>query len=136
MPDTVFFAEMAALALELIDDFGRDVTLIKNPTALLDVSQPELGPDFSVAATEETVAASFVPPSGSGLGLEIDKLFDATLVSQFQEVALIAESALSGANEMESFSRVRDGSAMWKIVAVKTLRPSTNPIFHVVGLKK
>ncbi len=132
----VNFVKAQALAKRLIEANGRSVTLISDSTTAAAPAEPWLGPDFSAGKVEETVIAAFVPAAGTGFGSSIAQLLDSKLLQGFDEVALIAATSLSGANAIGVFDRLRDGSTLWKIIKVATLKPASLEVIHQLGLNR
>ncbi len=134
----VDFVKMQGVARTLIEANGRSVTLISDPTAAANPSEPERGPDFSTGATEVAVIMSFVPAAGSGFGKNVRRTKGAELLHGFDQMALLAATSFNEqtALAIEDFDRVRDGSTMYTIGMVEILRPADEEIIYQLGLKK
>jgi len=129
---TEFFIEMAAVAQELIDDNGRDVTLIRWKQAPADSAKPWEGPDDPRGTPDatDTVKGCFVPIAGSGLGTET---IDADALKRTGGVCLIGPGAgfdLATANELI------DGSVHKRITFVQTLKPADTVLMYYVGVER
>jgi len=123
--------EMAAVAQELIDDNGRDVTLIRFKQTPADGAKPWEGPDDPRTTPDATttVKGCFVP-MGPGLGITIT---DVDLLKRTAEVCLIGPGAgfdLATANELI------DGSVHKKITFVQTLKPAAVVLLYYVGVDR
>jgi len=127
-----FYAEMAAVAQELIDANGRNVTLIRWKQAPADSNKPWQGPDDprTVPDATDTVKGCFVPVGGSGLGKDT---IDADALKRTRDVCLIGPGAsfdLGTANELI------DGSVHKGITFVQTLKPADTVIMYYVGVER
>ncbi len=134
----VDFNKSRATAKRLIEANGRSITLISDPTAPASASEPERGPDFSTGSTEATVIGAFVPAAGSGFGKDVMRVPGAESLHEFEEFILVAATSLEAVTSVDinNFDRVRDGSTMWTLGMVETLRPADDEIIYQLGIKK
>jgi len=126
------FIAMAAIAQELIDDNGREITLIRYKQAPADTDKPWEGPDDPRTSPDDTttVIGCFVPMGGSGLAKED---VDADALKRTSEVCLIGPGAgfdLGKANEL-----IDDGVSK-KISFVQTLKPASTVLLYYVGISR
>lgn len=126
------YTEMAAVAQELIDDNGRDVTLIRWKQAPADANKPWEGPDDPRGTPDatNTIKGCFVPTSGSGLGKDT---IDEDALKRTAEVCLIVPGAgfdLATANELI------DGGVHKKITFVQTLKPGATVLLYYMGVDR
>jgi len=127
-----FFEEMAAVAQELIDESGRDVTIIRWKQTAADASKPWEGPDDPRTDPDasDQVKGCFVPIGGSGLGKDS---VDEDALKRTGDVCLIGPGAsfdLATANELI------DGSVHKKITFVQTLKPADTVLMYYVGVER
>lgn len=127
-----FYTEMAAVAQELIDENGRDVTVIRFKQAPADASKPWEGPDDPRTTPDATdiVKGCFVPVSGSGLGKET---IDADALKRTGDVCLIGPGA---GFDLATADELIDGSVHKKITFVQTLKPATTVLIYYVGVER
>jgi len=129
---TAFYIEMAAVAQELIDENGRDVTAIRWKQAPAETTKPWEGPDDPRGTPDatDTVKACFVPIQGSGLGTDT---IDQDALKRTGDVCLIGPGAtfdLATANELI------DGSVHKKVTFVQTLKPADTVLMYYVGVAR
>jgi len=133
------FAKAAATALRLVEANGRAVVLFKVNRDPDDPARPWEGVSGAPTVPEdgEIVPAivAFVPATGGGFGKMIQDA-DGTLNVAFEQVGLLASSSMPPGSDPEEFDSIRDGADLWKIVARGHLRPSTQSILFVLGLKR
>jgi len=126
------YVEMAAVAQELIDDNGRDVTLIRFKQAPADANKPWEGPDNPRTTPDATttVKGCFVPLAGSGLGKDT---LDADILKRTNEVCLIGPGA---GFDLATADELIDNSIYKKITFVKTLKPAATVLLYYVGIER
>jgi len=131
MADTDW-TDSVATAQELIDENGRDVTLIRFNQTPADANKPWAGPadpDATPDATT-TVRGCFVPMSGSGLGKDT---IDEDLLKRTSELCLIGPGVgfdITTANELI------DGTVHKKITFVQELKPAATVLMYYVGVER
>ncbi len=124
--------EMAAVAQEVVDDNGRNVTAIRWKQTAADANKPWEGPDDPRGTPDasDVVKGCFVGMSGSGLSKET---IDADALKRTRDVCLIGPGAsfdLATANELI------DGSVHKRITFVQTLKPSDTVLLYYVGVER
>lgn len=130
MPDFAY-APLAAKALELVESFGRDVTLRQLNVTPPDADLEWRGPadPRAVPLATETVRAVFVDPSSArSLGL------DATVtdwVARSQQFAITA-----AVDDAESFGEILDGTETFRVLGISTLKPGPTVLLHFWGLAR
>lgn len=144
MPD---FTRAAALAKRLIEASGRSVTLYKLDRTPDDPTKPWRGTDGppSNAGGGKTIPAiaAFVPASGSGMGKMVADAGGSLSVA-FDQVALLATGSIPAGvtpDDIEECDSMLDETAggseqVWKIVTRGHLRPASESIMFVLGVKR
>lgn len=120
------FVALAATAKRLIDANGRDVTLRQLDRGHANGSQPWRKP----GATNVDVG----PLKGVIVPFESNDI-DGTLIRESDKKALVAAND-TGANEIEKFDELIDGSDIWKIVRVKVINPGTTRVLYIIQLRQ
>lgn len=126
------YIEMATVAQELVDDNGRNVTIIRWKQTAADATKPWEGPDDPRGTPDATdsVKGCFVSMEGSGLSKET---IDEDALKRTGDVCLIGPGAsfdLATANELI------DGSVHKKITFVRTLKPADTVLLYYVGVER
>ena len=138
----VDYEKLSATALKLIEKNGRTVTLVKLSETPANASEPWKGPAAAAAVSVGEPGAL-----GSGkVGLEVIACFvtfsDNELAELFglvnearrgQKSAFVAGAAVTP-EDLRDFDQMVDGSDVWKIEAVDTLRPGDVPLLHYLVL--
>lgn len=124
------YTEDIATALELIEEFGRDVTVQKLDTSASEGSKPWKGQGVQVVADSQATKAVFVPPSGSGFGRDL--VADNNL-QRIEQVCLVPQTA----KDIESFNGILDSDRqLWLIQTAMTLKPGDEIIMYAFGVKR
>lgn len=124
------YAAIAATVVTLIAQTGRLVKLQQLSKTPADATKPWAGPGVpTIAAGEQTVAATFVPASGSGLGLSFIR---EDLLARADEVALIGP----GAVDLSTFTIMLDNAVSWNVEWVQVLKPADVVLLYAFGVKR
>lgn len=121
---STFHEEMAKVALELIEENGRTVKLVKESSDPSDSDRPWEGSDPE-DDTEVEVTAAFAPPSETE---------DADLLRQVSDVALVSGDE-QGSHDFRTFDALLDGTTLRKIVRVRRHQPGDTPILFELFLE-
>lgn len=123
--------EFVVLAQELILEEGRLVTFQKLGAGPADANKPWKGAGApTVVSQVASVPAVFVPATGSDLGRMVT---DEELLKRVEQVALVAPVQ----EGFDSFHRILDtDSQLWKIEWMQVLKPASQTILYVVGVKR
>jgi len=127
-------AALAETAKEIILGTGRTVTFVRFSEEVDDTAKPWRGTTAARSTPAETLetAATFVPPTGAGLGL---KTLDAEWVKRSQQICLVAPGTSETA-DLSTFDELLDGVTRWKITGVETLKPQNVVLLYFVGVKR
>lgn len=123
------YAEILAIAVELIDDAGRDVVMQQLSATAADANKPWKGPGTATVASSVNTKACFVPPSGTDFGREF---FDSELLKRCEQVALVAGNA----TDLSAFTTILDNNQRWKIEWVQELKPGDTTVLYAFGVKR
>lgn len=123
--------EFVELALELISEEGRLITLQKLGTGAADPAKPWNGSSTpTVASSVSNVPAIFVPVIGKDLGVIVK---DQELLKKVQQVAIAAPVA----EGLElTTDRILDGSETWRVEWAQVLKPADKTIMYLFGVKR
>lgn len=121
----VDYASLAATAERLIDENGRDVTLVKRSETPADVSKPWRG--TLADDTTLVVKAAIVPFEAEDQ--------EGDLVRREDKQAFVAANVTSP-NEIENFDEVDDGADTYKIVSADVIEPGDTRVLYVLQLRK
>lgn len=134
----VDYQKAAQLALRLISENGREVTLVKLGQAASDPAKPWRGnPDARTTPEAEAIAPGvFVPASGSGLGFFSE---DQELIKRSEQILLVAAESVSS-YKLEDFNEVIDPedivNTRWRIELVRMLKPGAIRLLYAIGVKR
>lgn len=132
----VDYIKLATTALRLVEGAGRDVTFRRlNRTTLDDAAKPWRGtatPRAAVAASVTASAVAIHPSEASLLGIATE---DSELIKRSDQILIVALGATS-TDDLSTFEEVLDGTTLWKIVRVDTLRPADTTLLYFVGVKR
>jgi hypothetical protein len=131
-----FYADLRDTATELIDEFGRDVTVNKFSRTAGVSAEPWRGPgdpgpnDAPTAANTVTVKAAILDFNASDV--------DGTIVRRGDKQAYIsAETA--GTESLEEYDTINDNNEIYKIVNVETIEPGvlgTSRVLYIMQLRR
>ena len=122
------YSEVRAVAKELIDEFGRSVSITNQSSTPADSSAPWAAQTSTVTAVSGK--AAFV--STSDLGITTDDIDD---VKRTDQVALFA-AADDGSNDLEDFDILVDGGVNWRIVHTEVLKPGGTRLLYMFVVRK
>ena len=123
-----FYDEMIAVAQELIEEFGRPVTLQKLGKATTGSPTPWTGPGSPTVIESLPVAACFVPPSGLDLG----KLgITDDMLKRVSQVALVSPIQ----ENLERMDTLLD-NVVYKVEWVQVLKPADQTVLYAFGVKR
>lgn len=124
------YTEDIATALELIDEFGRDVTVQKLSVAPVDGAKPWEGQATQTVEDTQIARAVFVPPSGGGFGKDL--MVDNNL-KRAEQICLIGQTA----KLIENFDSILDSDGqLWLIQFVQVLKPGDEIVLYAFGVKR
>ena len=121
----VDYVSLAATAERLINQNGRDVSLLRNERTPSDPANPHRGGGTTVT-TLGPLRAVLIP-------FESDNQ-EGTLVRRNEKRAFVAANVAAG--EIETFDQLVDGSTTWKIVDVDTINPGSVRVMYDLQLRK
>jgi hypothetical protein len=131
-----FYENLADVASSLLTQFGRTVTFRRlNKNTLDDAAKPWRGtatPRASVDASVDGQAVSVSPSAASRLGITTE---DSDLIKRSQEILIVALGSTS-TDDLATFDEVLDGTKLWKISAVETLKPANLTLLYFVGVRR
>jgi hypothetical protein len=118
------YSEFVALAVEMVNEFGRDVQLVKLDDQPADPARPQgrKGDDHVV----RSAPAVFVAPSL----LARHKI---QLRAECIAAALVAAAAVPN-DKLELFNRLLDGDDQWALEQVEHIGPGSDRILYILGL--
>ena len=130
------YTNIATTAKRLVDKFGRSVTFRRlDRTTLDDAAKPWRGtatPRTTLDATVTAIAVIVPPSSASRLGLTTR---DNELIKRSEQIMIVALGATS-TDDLSTFDEVLDGTQLWKITTVETLKPGDTTLLYFVGVKR
>lgn len=124
------YAKLAATALRLIEATGRSVTFERLVKEAADPSKPWRGAQEQAVDATLTQAATFVPPTGAGLGKET---VTPEMLARVQQVCLVGPSATFDLNRT---SAIIDGGVKWMVDWVYELKPGSTSLLFAIGVKR
>lgn len=128
------YAEIAAIATELISDAGREVTLYKLSATAADPLKPWRGPGTQTRTDPVTAKAVFVVPNTSipteSRGLGFDWISD-DLLRRARHVCIIAAKDLP---ILDDYKIAVDFAKDWTIIWGQCLQPGGTRLIYVFGL--
>lgn len=130
------YNELAAIAEELIEDSGREITIIRFDQTPSDSNKPWNGPSNPRTSPDATATLTgcFVPLSdGSSLGL---KGLDEDLMKRTDEVCLVAPGVADPPFDLLTANEILDGGEYRKVSFVKTLKPGNVVLLYFIGVER
>ena len=127
---------MAAVAEQLIDENGREITIFRFDQTFTDSAKPWKGPTDPRGTPDETATlnAVFVPISGAAsLGM---KTLDQDLLKRTEQVCLIAPGVTSVPFDLATANEIIDGGVNSKVTFVETLKPGDTVLLYYVGVSR
>jgi len=130
------YVALANKAQTLVQDSGRSVTFRRlDRTTLDDAGKPWRGtatPRTTVDASVTATAVVVSPAGAAALGIVT---LDSELIKRSQEVMIVALGATS-TDDLSTFDEVLDGTVLWKIQKVDTLKPADTTLLYFVGVAR
>lgn len=124
----VNYVRAAATAKRLIEENGRDVTLVRKNQTSADNAKPWRGPATAVNVTVGTVKAVFYP-----IDEEDEK---GGLLRRGEEKMMIAHDSLAVPEDLEDIDHVSDGGRIYKVVKACPLGPGDVRIAYEFVVKR
>jgi hypothetical protein len=126
---------LAATARRLVDNAGKDVVVRRLGTSAADPSKPWRGATGGgvSAAQEVTLSAVSVPPA-SMINLGGRMLANDELAQRLSAV-YIAATAEGGPEDLSGYDELVDGSSVFRIVELDTLRPADKTLLYFIGVE-
>ena len=120
------YSELAQVALDLVAEFGKSVTLIRQSTDPLDPAKPWRANDQ--VETQTIVEAVIVPIRDSGIIPQTALQRDATSVAY---VAASGNGDVRGTHFLDESSSFR-----WRVLTIDTYAPGPIPLLHVLFMAR
>lgn len=127
MPD---YTALAAKAATLVQNSGRQITLVQYDDTLEDSNKPWRGPVNARTSPKSTlqVYGVFVEPSSAtklGMSTEVSDL-----LKRSKQVIIIASTA-----DLSIYNEVLDSdNSRWKIVGMEKLKPASTTLLYFMGV--
>lgn len=131
--DPTFYNDMATLAEELINEFGRDITFIRFDQAESDSNKPWLGPTDPRTTPNATadIRGIFVSPTGMGLST-----VDEDLLKRSDEICIVAPGVNSPPFDLATANEMIDNSVSKKVLFTETLKPGDVTLLYFLGVAR
>jgi len=128
------YTELLAIAQELIEEYGRAVTLTGQAKAPATASKPWEGPS-TIASTPLALFGCFVPPNtvrefgltALGLGTEFKDLIT------FSQQIMICSP---GSTDISDYTNLVDGGVTWGIIGQQVLKPGPTVVLAFIGVRR
>lgn len=122
------YTDDVAFARQEIAEYGRPVTLLKQPSGAADPNNPLAGPSGAVESVP-TVAAFVYPTGLTNLGM------GTVSVELFKHCDAIALIANIDGHDVSEFDQLDDGDRTYAIDEVKTFKPGDTVLLYYVGVR-
>lgn len=125
------YQEMLDVAVELIEETGRQVTLQKYSTVPVDPTRPNLGSTQVPQVPQELtgVWATFISTRAAESQWGLNFVSD-DFVKRFQNMALVAGRA----EDLKLYTTLIDGGTTYKIGEAQVLKPGSLVLLYAFGL--
>ena len=128
------YTPIKAVAENLIENFGRSLTLVIRDTTPDNASQPWKGPaDPGTDIIKVAIGVNVDPISDSFFGTEFTDE-EGKLIRRTGKAILFAENSVAGF-DMTLVDLLIDGSVTYKVDRVNVLDPGDTPILYEVDIK-
>lgn len=127
------YGPLADRARQLIENFGRKVTFMRFNQAPADPDKPWEGPVDARQNPDEEVKdmpAVFVAPGE--LGKEV---MSEDLMKRSTQACLVAPGT-ELTTDLSTMNEIKDEGKQWKITGVEVLKPATQTVLYVIGVKR
>jgi len=124
-------ATLAAMVVRKIEDWGRDLTVVKLESSGTDSNKPWNGIATQAAVDSLTVKGIFMPATSSGMGHFIDK---EQLGSEVSEVVAFAPPTTG--EDLTGYHQITDGSSNKRIDKWWVMKPADVVIAYVASIRK
>lgn len=127
------YSEVIAVADELTQEFGRQVTFVRDNETPDDANKPWGG--STGADTTVDLWGVFVPPNTV-------RQFGVTALGQGTEwkdlIAFSEQIAIvyPGVNDLRNFTYMQDGAERWNIIGLQVLKPAADNVLAFVGVRR
>ena len=130
----VDYTNLANVALRLIGENGRSVTLTKKSRTLVDAAKPWRGTNDTLNTTLVATAVLF-DVTDEQISLNIAGGEDnRDLILRGDKMAVVAANSTSGQN-LRSFDTFLDESEVYQIINVETVKPGPTTILYILQLR-
>lgn len=123
------YSEVRAVAKELIEEFGREVTVVHQGNTPTDAGKP-WGAQSATVRGSVTGKAAFV-----ATGSLATAVGNSDNVKSSDQVALFA-AANDGGSSLEYFDLIIDGLVNWKITKTELLSPGNTRLLYLFVVEK
>ena len=128
------YTELASMVEEMIDEFGRAISLVELDGTSDDLAKPWRGSTAPrTAATTVSATGVFVEPTSVA---ELGFMATDFQFTKRAEQVLIVSAKKTGANEIEDFHEVVDGAIRWRIEKVHLLKPGATRLLYFIEVKQ
>lgn len=125
-------------ALDLIEEFGRQVTFVLKPRTATDITKPWRGgkqvavdpdvPDPDEPSQIEDIFAAIVPFENQDEPNSIVRRFPTA-------TAYVAHLSFPDGTEVENLDSIEDGDTTWRICKVETINPGSVKVLYTFYLE-
>ena len=136
------YAEFVELADELVVEFGREISLFKSSRDAADSTKPWNGPQVWDDATARPdnlvkVDAVFIGDLLAGTAGEVSGTVRATLdpflTNMGSDIFLVSGSSPV---DLKNFDKLLDGSILWRIDSVVSLKPGNRVVLYAIKVSR
>jgi len=120
------YTDLAATAKELIEDFGRTITIRKLDTAPTDVTKPWRG---------QGTAHTSITPIGVVLDYDAKDIDGEIIRARDKRAYIAATSAVVSGNDLSTFDEVVDDSITYRIIKAERLKPGSTDLLYTLQLR-
>lgn len=125
-----FYTEANDVAVELVEEFGRDIVINQYDGADQDTAKPHRGQSDTPTDTATVKGVIVSPSDAAELGIKTTK---ADLVDRLSQVAIVAAgSADAQGKNLREFSEVVDSDQTFEISEVQELRPGSVRLLYYI----
>lgn len=127
------YSEIIEVAKELIEEFGREVTLIREAQAAADPNKPWEGPADG-GETEVTLYSVVVPPNQVRI-FGLSALGQATEFVDLMAMSEYIHIIFPGTHDVRKFTHVDDGER-FSITGAQVLKPGNDQLLAYLGVRR
>lgn len=125
------YSSDVAFAQEMVAEYGRPVTMVKDVPGTVDASDPLGAPDDDPETVANVLAVVVYPSGLVNLGLSVRSR---ELMKEAEQIAIVAAD---GVNDFSRFTRIIDtDGSVWAVRSTEVFKPGDTTLLYYIGVNR